>query len=137
MLKGGATAKRIYYFLSALFRGVAFIGLLIAYIVVRITVKPEIGWLNALLIILALLNLATGIFNLVLCGLSATAYKEKFLIQLCCFVITLLSGGIASSTFTGLAAFTKVLDDEVENEKIFNTKTFKIKEGKVDEKTKK
>ena len=135
MLKG-ATAKRFYYFLSALFRGISFLGLLIAYIVVKIAVKPPIEWLNALLITLSILSLITGIFNLILCGMTASAYKDKFAVQLVCFLITLFTGGIASSTFTGVAVFTKVEMDEVKNEGIYNTKTFKNKDGKFDEKTK-
>lgn len=133
----GAFGKRFYYLLSALFRAVSFVGLLIAYIVVKIVVSPAIGWLNALLSVLSILSLATSIFNLVLSSFPATAYKEKFLIQLICFITTLLTGGIASSTFTGLAVFTKVLDEEVKNERLINTKTLKNKEGKSDEKTKK
>ena len=136
MLKG-ATGKRFYYFLSALFRFVSFIGLLIAFIVVKIVVDPDIGWLNGLLLSLSILSLVTSLFNLVLCGLPATAYREQFAIQLICFILTLLTGGVASSTFTGIATFIKVEDDEIKNERIFNTKTFKNKDGKLDEKTKK
>ena len=123
----GAFGKRFYYLLSALFRIVSFLGLLVAYIVVRIVVTPAIDWLNVLLLTLSILSLVTSVFNLVLSSFPATAYKEKFLVQLLCFVVTLCTGGIASSTFTGLAVFTKVLDDEVKNERLINTKTLKIR----------
>jgi len=132
----GAIAKRFYFVLSALFRFVSFLGLLIAYISVKITVRPPLAWLNALLLVLSLTCLATAVFNLILCGFTATAYKENKLIQIICFVVTLLTGGVASSAFTGLAAFTKVLEDEVKNEKIFNTKRMGKGEGSLDEKKK-
>lgn len=135
MLKG-ATAKRFYYFMSALLRFIDFVGLLIAFIVVACTLKPAISWLNGLLITLSLLGLATSLFNLILCGFTASAYKQNFKIQLICFILTLVTGGIISSTMTGLAAFTKVELEEIKNEKIFNTKTFKNKDGKFDEETK-
>ena len=134
MLKG-ATAKRFYYFLSSLFRGMSFLGLLIAYIVVKIVVRPQIDWLNALLLTLSILSLVTAIVNLVLCGMTASAYKDRLAIQIVCFLITLFTGGIASSTFTGVATFTKVDIEDVKSERIFNTKTFKNKDGKFDEKT--
>ena len=124
MIKG-ATSKRLFYFLSSLFRFVGFVGLLIAYIVVKIVVSPSINWLNALLLCLSITSLITAVFNLVLCGFSATAYKEKKCVQIICFLVTLLTGGVASSTFTGVAVFTPVLNDEVENERIFNIKNKK------------
>jgi len=133
----GATGKRFFYLLSALFRSLSFVGLLIAYIIVKIVVDPAIGWLNALLLILSISSLLTSLFNLVLCGFPATAYKEKFFIQLICFVVTLFTGGIASSIFTGFATFTRVEDSEIKNEGVYNTRTFKNKDGKLDEKTKK
>ena len=133
----GATKKRVFYFASAFFRLIAMLGLIIAYIAVKIAVKPPITWLNILLLCLAISNLLTAIFNLILCGFSATAYHEKFTVQLVCFLLTLLSGGIASTTFTGIGAFTKVLPEEIKNEGIYNTKTFKYKDGKYEDKTKK
>ena len=48
----------------------------------------------------------------------------------------MLTGGIVSSTFTGIAVFTKVQKDDIKNEGIFNTKTFKNKDGNYDEETK-
>ena len=129
MLKG-AIAKRFYYVISALCRFLSFLGLLIAYIVVRVTVKPQIGWLNILLLVLSILSLLTGLFNLLLCGSTATGYKQNFVIQFVCFIVTVFTGGIVSSALTGVAVFTKVLDDEVENEKIINVKTFKNKDVK-------
>lgn len=133
----GATGKRFFYFLSSLLRIVSFLGLLIAYIVVKIVMDPEIGWLNALLLTLSITCLLTSAFNLILCGFPATAYHDKKGIQILCFVIMIFTGGIASTIFTGFAAFTKVEQDEIKNERIFNTKTFKNKDGKLDEKTKK
>jgi hypothetical protein len=115
----------------------SFLGLLIAYIVVKIVVEPSIDWLNTLLLTLSLLSLATSIFNLVLCGMPATGYAEKKGIQIICFIVTLFTGGIISSTLTGLGAFIKVEDDEIQNEKIFNTKTFKNKDGKLNDKNRK
>lgn len=124
MIKG-ATSKRLFYFLSSLFRFISFVGLLIAYIVVKIVVRPSIVWLNILLLVLSLTSIATAVFNLVLCGFSATAYKHNKFIQITCFIATLLTGGVASSTFTGVAVFTPVLNDEVENERIINIKNKK------------
>jgi len=135
MLKG-ATWKRFYYFVSALCRFVDFLGLLVAFIVVKVVVEPSIDWLNALLLTLSILGLGTSIFNLCLCGLPATAYQEKKFIQILCFVITLLTGGVLSTTFTGLGAFIKVDEEEIKNERIFNTKTFKNKDGKFNDKNK-
>ena len=131
----GATGKRFFYFLSSLFRIITFLGLLIAYIVVKI-VDPGIDWLNALLLTLSLASLGTSAFNLILCGFPATAYHEKKFIQFLCFILMIPTGGILSSVFTGFAAFIKVEDVEIKNEKIFNTKTFKNKDGKENEKEK-
>lgn len=132
----GATKKRFFYFGSALTRFLAFIALIIAYIVVKITVRPGIDWLNALLMCLSIANLITAVFNLILCGFTANQYKTNFGVQLICFLLCLFTGGIASTTFTGIAAFTKVLPDEIKNEKIFNTRTFKNKDGKYEEEKK-
>lgn len=135
MLKG-ATGKRFYYFLSSLFRIITFLGLLIAFIVVKIVMDPEIVWLNALLLSLSLGSFFTSAFNLILCGFPATAYHEKKFIQILCFVLMIFTGGILSTATTGLAVFTKVDPEEIKNEKIFNTKTFKNKDGKLNEKEK-
>lgn len=132
MLKG-ATGKRFFFFLSAFLRFVAFLGLIIAYIVVKITVKPTISWLNILLFCLILSNLATSLFNLVLCGFSANQYKDLKGVQIVCFILTLLTGGIATSTFTGIATFVRVQPEEIKNEKLFNLKKFNIN-GDKDEK---
>lgn len=129
----GATGKRLFYFFSAGFRFISFLGLLVAYVIVKIVSEPQVRWLNALLLTLSLLSLATSAFNLVLCGMSATAYRQKFWVQLVCFVTTLFTGGVASSALTGFATFMKVEDEEIENERIINTKTFK-REGKKDDK---
>ena len=103
----------------------ATIALLIAVIVVKFAVKPSIEWLNALLIILTISGIVSGLFNLAMCGLPALAYKSKKAIQIVCFVFTLITGGIFSSILTGFAVFTKVLPEDIKNEKVFNTKTFK------------
>lgn len=132
----GATSKRFHFFLSAFCRFVVFLGLIVAFIVVKITVEPEIRWLNILLMVLAIVNLATSIFNLILCGFSANQYHDNFAPQLICFLICMFTGGIVTTTFTGVATFTKVLPEEIKNEKIFNTKTFKINGGKNEKETK-
>lgn len=123
MLKG-ATGKRFFYFMSAVLRIITAILLLIAFIVVKIVVKPSIDWLNALLIILSVLGFASGLFNLILCGMPALAFKTKKALQLVCFVFTVLTGGILTSMLTGMAVFTKVLPQDIKNERVFNTKTF-------------
>jgi hypothetical protein len=133
----GATKKRFFYFLSAFFRFVACLGFVVALVSVMIAVKPNIKWLNALLLTLAITNLITAIFNLLLCGVTANGYKSNFRIQLICFLLTLLSGGIASSTFTGVAVFTRVLPEDLKSEGVYNTKTLKNKDGKYEEETKK
>ena len=133
----GATKKRFFYFLSAFFRFVACLGLIVAFISVKIAVKPNINWLNALLICLAIANLIMAVFNLMLCGMTANAYKSNFKIQLICFLLTLFTGGVASTTFTGVGAFTNVLPEDIKSEGLYNTKTFKNKDGKYEEETKK
>lgn len=135
MLKG-ATGKRFFYFLSAFCRFVMFLGLIIAYIVVKITVKPTINWLNILLLCLGIAGLITALFNLILCGFSANQYRDARAIQIVCFLLTLVTGGIVASTFTGMATFTKVLPEEIKNEKIFNVKKFNINGEKDEDKTK-
>lgn len=135
MLKG-ATGKRFFYFLSAFLRFIVFLGLVVAYIVVKITVKPPISWLNILLVCLMLSNLITSLFNLVLCGFSANQYRDNRVVQFICFLLTLLTGGIATSTITGVAVFTKVLPEEIKNEKIFNVKKFNINGDSDEKKTK-
>lgn len=132
----GATKKRLYYCLSAFCRFIVFLGLIVAYISVKITVKPSIGWLNILLMCLAIANLITAVFNLILCGFSANQYNSNFAVQLICFLSTLVTGGILSTAFTGVATFTKVLLEDMKSEGIFNTKTFKNKDGKYEEENK-
>lgn len=130
----GGMKKRVFYFLSAVFRFVSFLGLLVAFISVKIANEPDIEWLNALLLVLSLTCLVTSLFNLALCGMPATGYKQRFGLQLVCFLVTLVTGGIFSSAFTGVAVFTRVSDEEVANENLLNVKTFK--KGEKDEKTK-
>ena len=132
----GATGKRFCYALSSFFRMMSFIVLLIAYIAVKIVVRPEISWLNTLLLLLSISGLVSAVFNIVLCGFNAIQYKEKIVLQLICFLFTLCSGGIVGSTFTGIAVFTKVQKDDIKNEGIYNTRTFRNKDGKYDEETK-
>ena len=120
----GATGKRVFYFSSAMLRVIASIVLLITCIVVKFAVKPNIEWLNILLIVLTITGFLSGLFNLAMCGMPAIAYKSKKGIQIVCFLITLITGGILSSILTGFAVFTRVLPDDIKNEKVFNIKTF-------------
>ena len=120
----GATGKRVFYFSSAMLRVILSLLLLITFIIVKIWVKPSIDWLNSLLIILSISGFVSGVFNLAMCGMPAIAYKSKMAIQIICFVFALLTGGPLSSLLTGCAVFTKVLPEDIKNEKVFNTKTF-------------
>lgn len=121
----GATGKRVFYFSSAMLRVITSIALLIAVIVVKFTVKPSIEWLNALLIILTISGIVSGLFNLAMCGLPAISFKNNKAIQVVCFIFTLITGGVLSSILTGFAVFTKVMPEDIKNEKVFSTKTFK------------
>lgn len=132
----GAMGKRLLFFFSACLRFISFLGLMIAYVIVRLAVEPKIQWLNSLLLILSLLSLVTAGYNLAMCGTPATSYKQKFYVQVICFVITVLTGGILSSTLSGIATFMKVEDGEIENEGIINVKTFKREDTKKNEKSK-
>ena len=118
----GVNGKRINYLLSCGLRALCFVALLIAYIVVKIVVKPSIDWLNVLLICLSIGGLISAVFNLVLCGFTATAYKQSKTIQIICFVVTLLTGGIIATTLTCIAVFTRVTDEEIANENVFKTR---------------
>ncbi len=121
MLKG-ATGKRIFYFTSAFFRFCSFIAFLIAFIVVKVTVNPEIVWLNYLLIGFCFGGLISAVFNLILCGYTATAYKSAKASQIICVIITALTGGIASTTITLTACITKVTEEEIQSERIIKIK---------------
>lgn len=121
----GATGKRIFYFTSAVFRIITSLILLIAVIVVKLTVDSSIEWLNGLLIILTITGIISGMFNLAMCGMPALAFKNNRIVQLVCFIFTLITGGVLSSVLTGFAVFTKVLPEDIKNEKVFNIKTFK------------
>ena len=114
--------KRIFYFLSALFRGITCLGCFIAYIVVKITVAPEIIWLNLLLLFLSLGALLSGIFNLCLCGLTATSYRQNRWMQILCLIFTIFTGGIASTAFTAMAVAIRPKKEEIENENLFKIK---------------
>ena len=114
--------KRFHYFMSAFFRAIGFLGLLIAYIVVKITVKPPINWLNTLLICLSIGGLISGIFNFAMCGMTATGYKENKALQIICLIVTCVTGGILGTTFSAVALGTKITAEEVENEKLIKIK---------------
>ena len=122
MKLSGATNKRIYFFLSTMFRAITFVGLLIAYIVVKITVKPGIDWLNILLLFLSLGSLLSGLFNLCLCGLTATGYVQNRWVQIICLVFTSVSGGIASTTFTAMAVCIRPTQEEIDSENLFKVR---------------
>jgi len=124
MLKG-ATGRRLYYFMSSFFRLIGFLALLIAFIVVKITVKPAIEWLTVLLLMLSLGGLMSGILNLAMCGMPATGYKTSKKIQIFCLIITIITGGILGTIFTALALGQKITDEEVENENIIKIKKHK------------
>ena len=129
----GSTWKRLYFFISAVLRIVSSVALLVGYIVCRVVIDPDIIWLNMVLFILTWACLATGLFNLVMCGMTATAYKDMMKTQLICFVSTLLTGGIFSTILTGVAVFVPVDPEELKREATYNTKTFKFKDGKFDD----
>lgn len=118
----GATGKRFYYFMSSFCRIIGFVALLIAFIVVKLTVKPAIEWLNLLLLLLSIGSLMSGIFNLAMCGMPATGYKSSKAIQIVCLVLTCITGGLLGTVFTSLALAQKVTDEEVENENITKIK---------------
>ena len=113
--------------MSAFFRALTFIGALIAYIVVKIVVKPQIEWLNLLLLFLSLGSLLSGLFNLCLAGLTATAYKENKMIQIVGLVFTLVTGGFFSSVFTCMAVAIQPTVEEIKSENLIkiNKKGFK------------
>ena len=121
----GTMGKRLNYFMSSMLRLICFLGLIIAFIVVKITVKPEIIWLSYLLLGLAIGGLVSGIFNLIMCGMTSTGYSQNKLIQIICVCVTALTGGIIATTLTAVACGTKVLQDEIENEKIIKIKKYK------------
>ena len=118
----GAMGKRFNYFMSAFFRFLCFLGTLIAYIVVKIAVNPPIEWLNILLLCLSLGGLVSGIFNIILCGLTATSYSEKVGLQIVCLIVTIITGGIVGTTFTSVALATKITKEEIDNEKLIRIK---------------
>ena len=123
----GAIGKRFYYFMSSFFRLIGFVALLIAFIVVKITVKPSIEWLNLLLLLLCIGSLMSGILNLAMCGMTATGYKTSKAIQIGCLIVTILTGGILGTVFTSLGFAGKVSDEEIENENIIKIKKHREK----------
>ena len=114
----GAMGKRFAYLLASVFRIVMFFACLIAYIVVKIAVKPPIEWLNILLICLSIGGLLSGAFNLIMCGFSAFGYKKKLAIQICDFVFTFISGGFIGTAFAGIGLFTRVREEDITSEGI-------------------
>ena len=123
----GAMGKRFYYFMSSFFRLIGFVSLLIAFIVVKITVKPSIEWLNLLLLLLCIGSLMSGILNLAMCGMPATGYRTSKAIQIGCLVVTILTGGLLGTVFTCLGFAGKVSDEEIENENIIKIKKHREK----------
>ena len=123
----GAIGKRFYYFMSSFFRLFGFIALIIAFVVVKITVKPAIEWLNLLLLLLSMGSLMSGIFNLAMCGMPATGYKSSKTIQIVCLIVTILTGGIFGTVFTSLGFALKVSEEEIKNENIIKIKKHKEK----------
>lgn len=121
MIKG-AMGKRFNYFMSAFFRLICFLGTLIAYIVVKVTVNPPIEWLNILLILLSIGGLVSGTFNIIMCGMTATSYTEKKWLQIICLIVTIITGGIFGTTFTSVALATKISQEEIDNEKLIRIK---------------
>ena len=126
----GATGKRVFYFSSAMLRIIVSLLLLVAFVVVKIVVRPGIDWLNSLFIILSITGFVSGLFNLAMCGMPAIAYKSKKAVQIVCFVFTMFTGAPLSSVLTGFAVFTAVLPEDIKNEKVFNTRTYDKRDNK-------
>ena len=122
MKLSGATNKRLYFFMSAICRAFTFIGCLIAYIVIKIAVNPEILWLNLLMLFLSLGSLLSGLFNLCLCGLTATGYTQNRWIQIINLMFTCVTGGIASTTFTAIAVSIRPTQEEIDEENLIKVK---------------
>lgn len=118
----GATNKRIFYFMSMLLRVITFIGCLIAYIVVKIAVKPQIDWLNVFLLLLSLGSLLSGLYNLCLSGMTATSYKQNKAIQILGMIFTIITGGFFSSVFTCIAVAIKPTEEEIKMENLMKIK---------------
>lgn len=118
----GANGKRFNYFMSAFFRLVGFVGTLIAFIVVKVTITPSIEWLNILLLCLSIGGLVSGVFNLLICGFTATSYQEKKVLQIVCLIVTIITGGIFGTIFTSVALATKISQEEIDNEKLIRIK---------------
>ena len=85
----GATNKRIYFFMSAILRALTFVALIIAYIVVKIAVRPGIDWLNLLLLLLAIGAVISAVCNLAMCGVTATSYSQNKWLQILVLIFTL------------------------------------------------
>lgn len=114
----GAMGKRFAYLLASVFRLFMFFACLIAYIVVKLAVKPPIPWLNALLLCLSIGGLISGAFNLIMCGYSAYGYKKNITVQICDFILTFITGGIIGTSFAGIGLFTRVQPGDIESEGI-------------------
>ncbi len=112
----GSFQKRYYYLMSGIFRLVSSMLLFVAYIVVGVTVEPDIIWLMHLLGLLGLLALFASISNFVMIKYFPKEYKEKTAPQIINLIITALSLGFASVVFSALALGIKVTDDELPKE---------------------
>lgn len=126
----GAMGKRFNYFMSAFFRLLCFLACLIAFVVVVIVVKPAIVWLNVLLICLSIGGLISGVFNILLCGMTATGYNENKSVQIICLIVTIITGGLLGTLFTSIALATKISKEEIDNEKLITIKKQRIKKEK-------
>ncbi len=114
----GAMGKRFAYLLASIFRIFMFFACLIAYIVVKLAVKPPIDWLNALLLSLSIGGLLSGAFNLIMCGFSAYGYKKNLTLQICDFILTFITGGFVGTAFAGIGLFTRVREEDITSEGI-------------------
>lgn len=121
---GGATNKRIYYLLSGVVRLLSFIVFLVAAIVVGIVVRPVIMWLNILLVALSIGSLISAVYNIALCGMTAHSYRNNILVQVIGMILTAVSGGIVSTTFTAIALGTRVTEDDLELEGIVRVRKY-------------
>ena len=117
----GAFYKRLYYFFASLCRLIGFLATLIAYIIVKIVVKPGIVWLNVLLLYLSIAGLISGLLLLLMCGMSVRNYKYNKFRQVVVLIITILTGGVLGIVFSCIALGTKITDEDMENESITKT----------------
>lgn len=114
--------------MSGFLRLICFLGTLIAFVVVKIVVSPPIEWLNILLLLLSIGGLISGVLNILICGMTATGYRENKIIQIVCLIFTIVSGGLLGTIFTSIAFATKIDDEEIENEHLVKIKGSKRKQ---------